>query len=194
MRLAAERGWSDLSLAEIAAEADLPLSKVYPLFASKQEILAGFSRRIDVEVLAEDLDAEEMEEPARDRLFDVLMRRFDAMAPYKDALANILYDALRRPLDGLAGAPQLARSMRWMLEAAGIGTDGLRGALRVKGLGAIYLATLRVWLRDESADSARTMATLDGHLRRAEHLLRRVPRRGRRAPETPPAEDASPAS
>lgn len=194
MKLAAERGWADLSLAEIAAEAELPLSKVYPLFASKQEIVAGFARRIDAEVLAEELDAEEMEEPARDRLFDVMMRRFDAMAPYKDALANILYDALRRPLDGLAGAPQLARSMRWMLEAAGIGSDGLRGALRVKGLGAIYLATLRVWLRDESADSARTMAALDGHLRRVENLLRRAPGRRRRGPEAPPAEEAAPAS
>ena len=187
LALAAERGWSGLSLAEIAAEAKLPLSKVYPHFASKQEILAAFSRRIDAAVLAEELDADDLEESARDRLFDVMMRRFDALQPHKAALANILYDGLRNPLDGLAGAPQLARSLRWMLEAAGIGTGGVKGALRVKGLAAIYLATLRVWLRDDSPDLAKTMAALDGHLRRAESLLRRAP--GRRGAAGPPPED-----
>jgi AcrR family transcriptional regulator len=189
LALAAERGWADLSLGDIAAEAKLPLSKVYPHFASKQEILAAFSRRIDAAVLAEELSAEDMEEPARDRLFDVVMRRFDALEPHKEALANILYDGLRHPLDGLAGAPQLARSMRWMLEAAGIGTEGVTGALRVKGLAAIYLATLRVWLRDDSADLSRTMAALDGHLRRVENLLRRAPgRHGRGGDEAAPGD------
>lgn len=173
MTLAAERGWAGLSLAEIAAEAKLPLSKVYPVFDSKQAILAAFARRIDAEVLAEELNAEEMEEPARDRLFDVMMRRFDALLPYREALANILHDSLRRPLQGLAGTPQLARSMRWMLEAAGLSGEGLRGALRVKGLSAIYLATLRVWLRDDTADLSKTMASLDAQLRRVEGLLNR---------------------
>lgn len=190
MKLAAERGWSDLSLAEIAAEAGVPLSKVYPIYASKQDILAAFSRRIDAVVLAEELSAEEMDEPARDRLFDVMMRRFDALSPYREALANILHDGLRHPLDGLAATPQLARSMRWMLEAAGLGATGLRGACRVKGLSAIHLATLRVWLRDDTADLSKTMAALDGHLRRVEGLLRRTPGRRRRgrAEETPPEE------
>lgn len=190
MKLAAERGWADLSLAEIAEQAGVPLSKVYPVYASKQHILAAFSRRIDAVVLAEALSAEEMEEPARDRLFDVMMRRFDALSPYREALANILHDGLRHPLGGLAATPQLARSMRWMLEAAGLGAGGLRGVLRVKGLSAIHLATLRVWLRDDTADLSKTMAALDGHLRRVEGLLRRAPGRCRRgrAGEAPPEE------
>ncbi len=171
MALAAERSWSGLSLAEIAAEAKLPLSKLYPLFSSKQSILAAFSRRIDAMVLAEELSSEELAEPARDRLFDVMMRRFDALLPYREALANIVYDSLRHPLQGVAGAPQLARSMRWMLEAAAIPAEGLPGLLRVKGLSAIYLATLRVWLRDDSDDLAKTMAALDAQLRRVEALL-----------------------
>ncbi|MEX0922023.1 MAG: TetR/AcrR family transcriptional regulator [Rhodovibrionaceae bacterium] len=193
MRLAAERGWSGLSLAEIAAEAELPLSQVYPLFDSKQAILSAFSRRLDAAVLAEELSAEELAEPARDRLFEVMMRRFDALQPYREALANILYDSLRRPLQGLAGTPQLARSMRWMLEAAGLNGEGVRGAVRVKGLSAIYLATLRVWLRDDSADLAKTMASLDAQLRRVEGLLNRsrsLRRPGARQ-ETPPPESAA---
>jgi hypothetical protein len=72
--------------------------------------------------------------------------------------------------------------MALMLEAAGLATGGVRGVLRIKGLALIYLATLRVWLRDESADKARTMAALDTQLRRTEALVLRL--RGRRpAPE-----------
>jgi hypothetical protein len=48
----------------------------------------------------------------------------------------------------------------------------------------IYLATLGVWLRDESEDKARTMAALDKQLRRAEALVLRLPTGlgGRRRP------------
>jgi hypothetical protein len=58
--------------------------------------------------------------------------------------------------------------MRWMLEAAGVSTAGLRGALRVRGLMAVWLWALRAWERDESADLSGTMAALDTALRRAE--------------------------
>ncbi len=164
--LAAEKAWRDISLAEIAQAAHLPMSEVYPVFASKRAILAGFSRRIDAQVLAEQ-EPEAGGEGARDRLFDVLMRRFDALSPHKEAIGNIVYDLARDPAGGLCGLVQLSRSLACMLEAADLSTSGPRGALRIKALGAIYLATLRVWLRDDSPDLGRTMAALDRHLRRA---------------------------
>lgn len=189
LTLAAERGWAEISLAEIAETAKLPLSKVYPLFAGKQAILAAFARRVDAEVLSEEeADAEALAgSSARDRLFDVMMRRFDVLRPHRLAIANIAHDGLRTPLQALEGMPQLLRSMAWMLEAAHIPTDGLRGLLRVKGLAWIYLATLRVWLRDDSTDLARTMAALDGYLRRVEWLAVRMDRR-RRPRHRPPRE------
>ncbi|MDX1423051.1 MAG: hypothetical protein R3322_07925 [Kiloniellales bacterium] len=181
MTLAAAGRWRDLSLAEIAEAAKVPIAKVYPLYPSRQAILDAFVRRIDAEVLAGG-DAEDLEGSARDRLFDVVMRRFDALDPYKAAVATIAYDEARDPMSAVAGACRLRRSMALMLEAAGLATGGVRGVLRIKGLALIYLATLRVWLRDESADKARTMAALDTQLRRTEALVLRL--RGRRpAPE-----------
>lgn len=169
MKLAAEEGWRDLSLARIADAAKLPLSKVYPEFPSKQAILDAFSRRVDVRVLAEEA-ADAREGGARDRLFDVLMRRFDALAPYREALGNIVCDQARDPLSALCGLCRLRRSMACMLEAADLSAGGLRGLLRVKALMAAYLAALRVWLRDDSPDMARTMAALDRQLRGLERL------------------------
>ncbi|MGF1592444.1 MAG: TetR family transcriptional regulator [Kiloniellaceae bacterium] len=170
--LVAERGWRDLSLAEIAEAAGLPLSKVYPVFSSKQAILGGFAARVDAAMLAE--EGEGLDTPARDRLFDVVMRRFDALQPHREALGIILQDQLRDPLATCCGLGRLGRSMAATLEAAGFSTTGCRGILRVKGLSAIYLSTLRVWLRDDSDDMAKTMAHLDKQLARADALIGRL--------------------
>ena len=58
-----------------------------------------------------------------------------------------------------------------MLEAAGISTGGIRGAIAVKLTAAAYLATSRVWQRDDSPDLGQTMAALDARLRRIERWL-----------------------
>lgn len=195
LALAAEGRWSDVTLGAIAAEAQLPLRTVYDEFGSRSEILATFFRRIDAQVLSEDEDALGEEEPPRDRLFDVLMRRFEALQPYRAAVSTIYADSLCQPAAALCSLPQLNRSMAWMLTAAGISSEGWGGLLRVQGLVTLWLATMRVWLRDESEDMAKTMAALDRNLRRAEGLLQRLPSRRRRrpyAPETPEEEMTSP--
>ena len=176
MKLAAERGWRDLSLAEIADAAKLPLSKVYPVFPSKPAILGAFSRQIDAAVLeGADLEAGEAgarEGGAHDRLFDTLMRRFDALRPYREALGNIVCAEAGDPVAALCGLCRLGRSMACMLEAARLSATGLPGALGVKALGLAYLATLRVFLRDDSPDMAATMAALDRNLSRLGRLAR----------------------
>lgn len=181
LRLAASRGWAGVSLAEVAAEAGLPMSELYALYPSKQAILDAFSRQVDDEVLKA-IDAEATEGGARDRLFDVVMRRLDVLAPHRDGLAAIARANACDPVALLCGARQLRRSMAAMLEAAGLSASGLGGILRIKGLSAIYLATLRTWLGDDSDDKARTMATLDQALRRAEGWVGFVSRRRRARP------------
>jgi AcrR family transcriptional regulator len=169
MKLAAERPWRGIALADIAAEAELGLVELYRIFPSKTAILKGFSSRIDAAVLDVPLAREDR---PRDRLFDVLMRRFDALTPYKPALLAMGRDARKLRLDAMAIATHLPCSMAWMLEAAGVSAERLTGAVRVKVLSLVYLSTLRVFLDDESADLTRTMAALDRALRRAEPFLR----------------------
>ena len=183
LALAAERPWHEISLREIAEASGLPLAEAYRAGASKQAILEAFLRRIDAAVLAEGaVDPEEGS--ARDRVFDVLMRRFDALQPYRKGLASILLAQPREPATALANLAALQRSMTWMLEAAGLEAGGLRGLARTKGLTLLYLSTLRTWLRDDSLDLAKTMAALDGYLRRLESLLGGLPRRNTDEPRT----------
>ncbi len=55
-----------------------------------------------------------------------------------------------------------------MLEAAGIASDGLAGAVRQNGLLAIHYAVSRVFDKDDTADLSKTMAALDSRLKSAE--------------------------
>ena len=170
LSLVATEGWRHLSLAAVAAAAELPIGQIYRLFGSKQAILRGLYRRVDEAVLAELPQAEAGEHP-RDRLFDLLMRRFDALSPYKPAIAVLRSELLADPVSALCAGATLIRSIRWMLAAADIATGGIRGAVAVKLTAAAYLSTLPTWQGDDSADLARTMAALDARLRRIERWL-----------------------
>ena len=163
----ARQGWRRLSLADIAGEAGLPILQLYRMYRSKSAVLCGFFRRIDETVLAQPLDTAPDERP-RDRVFDLLMRRFDALTPHRAAIERLSRELPTDPLAALAAGAGLLRSMRWMLEAAGIPGEGLAGIVAVKLTAAAYMATMRTWLRDESPDSAPTMAALDRRLRAIE--------------------------
>ena len=191
IKLAGEKGWRALTMADIAAKGEISMAEIYRVFPTKNDILKGFTRQIDEVVLSVGPDGEEGE-THRDRLFDVMMRRFDALTPYRSGLEGISRDLRGDPMMAALHACALRRSLAWMLEAAGIPSDGIAGMLRVKGLGVIYLMVFRVWLTDDSADLSRTMAALDSRLRQAEQFSNSLPgrraRRGRRRTDEAPDE------
>ena len=170
LALLAGEGWRRVSLAAVAEEAGLSVLQVHRLFPSRSAILRGFFRRIDEAALAAPLDVEPDERP-RDRVFDLLMRRFDALQPYRAALAALRRDLPGDPLGALALGVALLGSMRLTLETAGISCGGIGGMLAVKLTAAAYLAAVHTWSRDESPDLAPTMATLDRRLRGIERWL-----------------------
>jgi AcrR family transcriptional regulator len=193
--LAARLRWRHVTLADIAAEAKVSLAELYKAYASKDAILAAYTAAIDEMVLA-GAEPPSEDESVRDRLFDALMRRFDAMKPQRDGIAAILRDGAEGPVSLLCGAARLLRSMAWTLESVGVSASGPAGALKTKGLLAVYLGTLRVWLRDDTEDLSRTMAALDRRLSRAEQFASTLfgGRRSRTPPpEVPPVEPAPPA-
>ncbi|HAT35937.1 MAG TPA: TetR family transcriptional regulator [Rhodospirillaceae bacterium] len=183
--LAIERGWTGFSMddvaTEVATETTLSESAIRAHYPAKALILSAFERHIDAIVLAEDSPFDEFDSP-RDRIFEMLMLRFEAMQPYKPALVRIARDLPRDPLSLLANGPTAALSMTKMLNAAGESTRGLMGIAHAHGLLAVWAATARVWLTDENPDLSQTMAALDRNLRRGERLLNGVPKLGPRRP------------
>jgi AcrR family transcriptional regulator len=171
--LAGEGRWQAVTLSAVAARAGCPLTDLRREFSGRGAILAAFIDRIDVEMLA-GADESDAGEAARDRLFDLVMRRLDALAPYKPALRSIARDLAARPAAQLFGLRRVLRSQRWVLDAAGIAVPGLGGRIRTVGLAAVYLDVFRVWLVEDDAGLPRTMARLDRLLRRGERGLSRL--------------------
>jgi hypothetical protein len=173
MRLAGDRPWVDIEVTDIAAEAGITLVEMRELFPSKGAILGAFSRMTDRRVLegtSEDLAGE----PARERLFDVFMRRLDALAPYRKPLRRIV-EALRTDPLALAALNRVAlNSHRYMLASAGISTEGPLGAVKLQGAVLVFGRTLETWLDDDDPALARTMARLDREIRRGERFMERA--------------------
>lgn len=173
MRLAAEQPWNDIEVSDIAREAGLTLAELRDLFPSKGAVLGGLTRIIDRKVLEGDLTGLE-EEPTRERLFDVLMRRLDAMEPYKPALRRIAYALRGEPLSMLALNGVMLNSHRYMLAAAGIDTEGSLGQLKLQGVVIAFARVTQVWLDDDDPALARTMARLDKEIRNGERIMERA--------------------
>jgi len=168
IKLIAEKGFADVALREVAEAAGLSLAELYKVYPDKVALVAAFMARIDAEVLAGTPSRSDPEETARDRLFDAMMRRYDALRPYREALGAIRRAGTRDPMLALAMGPALRRSMAAMLEAASVPSEGLTGALRQNGLLAIHYAVSRVYDKDETTDLSKTMAALDSRLKMAE--------------------------
>src|SRR5512135_296821 len=96
MALLAEHSFEDIGMAEVAGRAGLKLSALRAEFGSTLAIVAAHIKDIDRAVLAGG-SADMAEEPARERLFDVLMRRLEALAPYKEAVRSVMRSARRNP-------------------------------------------------------------------------------------------------
>jgi ubiquinone biosynthesis protein COQ9 len=167
MKLAAERPWSELTLREIADAAGLTLADLRKTgIDTKTGILKALLAEVDQEVLRNAPKPDVSQSP-RDRLFEVLMERLDALEPFKSALKSIGKSA---PFD-VALLRQLWSSQGWMLEAAGISSTGLPGGIKAAGLTTVYAQVFRVWLEDDDPGLARTMAALDRRLRRGEQVI-----------------------
>ena len=167
MALMAEKPFEDIGFGEIAARASVALPELRSLFGSKLAIIAAYTKEIDRQVLG-GIDADMAEEPPRERLFDVLMRRIEALAPHKAAVRSLLRSARRSPGLALALNGLAVRSQQWMLTAADISAAGPKGMVRAQGLAMLYASVLRTWLDEEEEGLPRTMAALDRALARGQ--------------------------
>ena len=129
----------------------------------------------------------------RERVFELVMRRLDAMAPYKDGLRTIAREVPRDPALLLAAGCNVGRLSRRLLDAAEAADPPAIAAVARRVIGAIYVRTFKVWLEDETpghgshAGRARPQAAAGRGDRALDPRLRPLPFQ----PTTPPAPAAA---
>lgn len=173
LHVIARDGWSFARLDRVAIAAGTSAGDVAEALPDRWAALTAFGDRIDRTALAEAGDDPDAD--VRDRLFALLMARFDAAEPHKAAMRELQRAARGDPGLIAFGLARLPRSIRRIAEAAGIDTAGLLGPARVQVLTLLVLDVGRKWLADEDRDLAATMKALDTRLRQAERLARMVP-------------------
>lgn len=160
--------WSAVTLARLAGEAGRPLADFYG--ASLAEAVDCVEEAFDRAIAEAPLDPAQS---VRDRLFDLIMKRFEAMEPHRAAVLAMEQGLDRDPILLGAAHQRNVRSARWVLAVAGLEADGMTGNARAQGLGVIIGQARLAWRGDTAGDFAKTMASLDRNLRRAEEMFGR---------------------
>jgi len=167
--LAAKTAWRDVTLAQLSAAARRPLAELYG--ASLWEAVDCAEEAFD-RAIAEGAELDPGQS-VRDRLFDLIMRRFEAMEPHRAAVIAMEAGVDRDPILLASQHQRHVRCARWVLALAGLEADGSTGQARAQGLGVIIGQARSAWRGDEAGDFSKTMASLDKNLRRAEEMFGR---------------------
>ncbi len=178
MDLAAVKPILSVSLGEIAERAGVSLADLRARYESRIAILEDFSAYIDEQALTG--GAADHGEPARERLLDVMMRRFDALAPYRPGLKGIRKAAMRDPLFAATLNHIAVGSQKWTLAAARLEPTGpfapVRRLARAEALVLVTASVLPTFLSDHEDGLPKTMAALDAALKRLDRVATVVTR------------------
>ncbi|HVV32843.1 MAG TPA: hypothetical protein VHC73_06420 [Vitreimonas sp.] len=167
--LAAKGAWREVTLTKLAEAAGRPAPELYG--ASPWEAIDCVEEAFDRAIA--DGPALDPAQSVRDRLFDLVMRRFEAMEPHRAAVTAMEAGVDRDPILLASVHQRHVRCARWVLALAGLEADGMSGQARAQGLGVIIGQARAAWRGDEAGDYAKTMASLDKNLRRAEEMFGR---------------------
>lgn len=169
LKILAKKPWREVHLAQVARTAEVPLAELTRLCPSKVELLSLIARQLARKTQARYVP--DAEASSYDRVFEVAMSWFEALAPYKRAAASLHAGLRRDPLTVMAARAGITAAAGWLLALAQADQGSLVGARNFMFAVALGRA-LPVWLTDD-ADLSRTMAFLDKDLRRAETLFGR---------------------
>ncbi|MEM0986672.1 MAG: hypothetical protein AAGJ32_10525 [Pseudomonadota bacterium] len=171
LKLAATRPWNSLSLRDIAEEAGLPLSSFQGV-ADRDGLALHADTYFDRAMSAETVDEDDL---ARERLFDVIMLRYEAMEPHREGLLS-LYRALDRSAAlRLQRLPARRASAEWAFISAGLdGSGQVPMGIKAIGLAWVLARAEDAWRRETDPGFAKTMSALDKGLRQAEQRMQRM--------------------
>jgi AcrR family transcriptional regulator len=174
--LAARHPWSEITLAQIAKQAHVPLSRATELLNSTADLLPALVAQTDKFVAAQ-MDTVDLSESPHDRLFEIIMARFDYLQKHRAAVLSIRAACRRDPHSALLILRAQWIAMQKTLKLAGLAENSSTVINRTILLCAAYQYTLYRWRKDKTPDMAETMSALDQSLNRIADLSTLLSRR-----------------
>jgi AcrR family transcriptional regulator len=168
LKLLGKTRWSELTVAQVARAAKVPLASLQTIAPDKVALFGLILRRIGADV-AKTYHPDRRSADARDRLLDVALTWFEVLKPRAKAVRSLTEDLRRDPLSVIAARGEIVAAASWLLTLAEADTGASLPA-RALAFAGILARAIPVWLDDDDEMTA-TMARLDGDLRRGGFLF-----------------------
>ena len=175
IEMAEEIGWGNVRLREVATQLDISLAELQVHYRDLDAVANAWFGRAWQAMLApppEDFASR----PATERLYLLLMRWFDALAPHREVTSQMIGEKLHlpHPHHWVPMIFNLSRTIQWLRDAALLDAGGRRREIEEIGLTALFLATLAVWRRDKTPDQERTRSFLRQRLAWSDRAMVRI--------------------
>ncbi|MDJ0950143.1 MAG: TetR/AcrR family transcriptional regulator [Alphaproteobacteria bacterium] len=172
LEMADEIGWGALRLRQVADRLEIPLARLRVFYRDKDAVADAWLARADAAMLAAP-PAGFADLPPPERLHRMMMVWLDALAPHRRVTGEILAEKMWpfHPHHNLALVFWVSRTVQWIREAALLDKTGRRRQVEEIGLTALFVATVRFWLRDESEGQTQTREWLARRLRDADRVM-----------------------
>ncbi|MCG8547979.1 MAG: TetR/AcrR family transcriptional regulator [Alphaproteobacteria bacterium] len=196
LEMAEENGWAAVRLRDVAARLKIPLESVLDHYRDLDGVADAWFRRAWHAMLQAPPDGF-ADQPPPQRIELIMMRWFDALAAHRRVTGEMLGAKMwyAHPHHWVPAIFNLSRTVQWIREVSLLDTGGRQRQVEEIGLTALFLAALRVWLRDETENQQKTRDFLRRRLASADRLMAVwTARQFRRAPkpaDAPGAEDAA---
>ena len=167
LNLSASEAWDQVSLLDIAQEAGVDPADITSMFPQKSDIVLSLLQRLDDEILAENFRFDLERDGEKDRLFEIIMFRFDLLEEQRAGYHSMLESLHRTPEKAWRHKREFCYAMRLMLEKAEIECHSvMKEDMLIAALSLVYIVSVKAWMKDDSPDLAKTMSVVDKNLTR----------------------------
>lgn len=169
LKLAAKYDWHMITPEQISKTTRVPLSQVKRFFSSPDTRLRVILRYIDSEMI-KSVGKINSKSSLHDRLFEILMARFDVLQSHRKGIISIAAACRKDPklLQTLLQAQWL--SMQKVFQLAQLDQKSTLKITKWISVFSLYHLVLWYWQHDHTKDMAKTMAVLDRVLRLGDKL------------------------
>lgn len=133
---------------------------------NKIDLLKNLNRYVD-DILIKKMKLLE-NSSTKDMLFEVIMARFDILQKNRKSFIEVYKGLKNKPQYFISLLPSFLESMIVTAELSKFNVNGVKGAVRLKGLMFVYFYTFFQWLDDKTISLEKTMTNLDQNLDQAE--------------------------